>query len=609
MSNVISWGNQVGNWRCGVAATVTEVDERTARVTVTSVWQSLGYGFNVNYCSAYVSMDGSGDGTSETVHAYSANGATVQLDAYSKAFTVAREAAAYPVTVAASFVMPDFQPGSSYASATVEVPARPSVVPDPVTGLDAKVSVLTATLTWTNNADPENLKPYLGIRIQEGKNGQLSEIKELPGDATGVTLALETNSRYGWDVIPYNAAGSAAKLWVGFRYTPPARPTSVLGTFASSNVTVTWATSARYPNHHEVSVSGDGGSTWAVLGTTTATSYTDAAPPTGSATYRVRTVAVDGTTWSDYGVSQPVPTYTSADYPTVTFPTLPAAHDVPYRVTWTIGGPDALASQRVEVVVGNEVVQAASLSTSARSYDVGLAGLVDGGTATIRVTATDTKGLTTVAAATFAVAWWPPAKPKVTATQDGLGVFVAVSGSNPGANEAQSASYEATRGVYTLAHATGGFYDPVPPINATSRYTVTAMAANGLTSAVEVAAAVASKSGAVTVGDTTMPLALDMTWSETVKRGGSAIHFAGQELPEWFGSGELSTAVTAKATVDPDELGRLRDVLRGADTAWLRDPIGHVAYGSAQLSWSAKGPNWAEATIKLTETEAPHELG
>lgn len=609
MSNVISWGNQVGNWRCGVAATVTEVDRTTARVTVTSVWQSLGYGFNVRYCSAYVSLDGSGDGTSETVHAYSANGSTVQLDAYSKTFTVAREAAAYPVTVAASFVMPDFQPGSSYASATVEVPAVPQELPDKVGSLTATVSGLTATLSWRNNADPDNFKPYLGIRVQESKNGKMDAVKELPGDATGTTWALEANSRYGWDVKPYNAAGVQVPSWFGYVYTPPARPTSVLGTFDGSGVTVTWSTAARYPEYHQVFVSGDGGSTWTALGTTEATEYYDAAPPAGTAKYSVRTLAADGTTWGEFAESQPVPTYTSADYPTVTFPTLAAAHDVPYRVTWTIGGPDALASQRIEVVVGNEVVQAASLSTSARSYDVGLAGLVDGGSATVRVTATDTKGLTTVAAATFAVAWWPPAKPTVTATQDGLGVFVAVSGSTPGANEAQAASYEATRGVYTLASVAGGFTDPVPPINATSRYTVTARAANGLTSAVEVAAAVASKSGAVTVGDTTMPLALDMTWSETVKRGGSAIHFAGQELPEWFGSGELSTAVTAKATVDPDELGRLRDVLRGADTAWLRDPMGHVAYGSAQLSWTAKGPNWAEATIKLNETEAPHELG
>lgn len=609
MSDVISWGNQVGNWRCGVAATVTEVDRTTARVTVTSVWQSLGYGFNVRYCSAFVSLDGSGDGTSETIHAYSANGSTVQLDAFSKTYTVERRDTAYPVAVAASFVMPDFQPGSSYASATVEVPAMPHEVPGPVTGLDAQVSGNVASITWFNNADPAAFKPYTGIRVQEGKNGELGETKELPGDATGTTWTLEANSRYGWDVWPYNNAGIGTKAWVGHKYTAPPRPASVLGTFDGSKVALTWTSSARYPLHHEVSVSGDGGSTWVVLGTATATSYTDAKPPAGTALYRVRTVAADGTTWGDYGVSDTVPTYTSADYPTVTFPTLAAAHDVPYRVTWTVGGPDPLRSQRVEVVVGNEVVQAATLDASARSYEVGLAGLVDGGTATVRVTATDTKGLTTVAAAAFPVAWWPPAKPKVTATQDGLGVFLAVSESTPGTTEAQAASYEAVRGVYTLASVAGGFTDPVPPINAVSRYTVTATAANGLTSAVEVAAEVASKSGAVTAGSTTMPLALDMSWSETVRRGGSAIHFAGQELPEWFGSGELSTSCSAKATVDMAELERLRDVLRSADTVWLRDPMGHVAYGGAQLSWSAKGPNWAEATVKLTETEAPHGLG
>ena len=608
MSEVISWGNQVGNWRCGVVATVAEVDSSWADVTVTCVWQSLGYGFNVAYCSAWVSCDGSGGGANGAFRATSANGSTTSRDVYSKTFRVARGTYDAPVAVAASFVMPDFQPGSSYASATVTVPAKPSVKPDPVTGVDVTASGLRAALTWFNNAKPEELKPYLGIRVQEGRNGSLGTVREFAGDATGAAWDMEPDSRYGFDVWPYNNAGDGDKAWAGFVYTAPAAPTSVLATFTGSAVNVTWGDPSRWGQSFEVWSSGDGGDTWGRLGTTESCSWTDSAPPQGMATYRVRTFAPDGTTASAYGVSDPVPTYSSSDYPKVTFGSMPAAHDVPYVLTWTVSG-DSVAAQRIAIVVDHEVVQQVDLDPSARSFDVLGIGLVDGDAVTVRLTVTDSKALSTLATSSFAVDWWPPAVPTVAAEADGLGVFLAVSGSTPTANEVPAAFYEAVRGPYSLLESEGGFYDPVPPVNATSRYTVAAVAGNGLTSEVEAEYRLVSDMGGVTVGGETVPLRLNMTWSESAKLGGSAIHFAGRALPDWYGSGELSNTVTAKAAVDEATLERLRDAMRGQPTVWLRDPMGHVAYGAPQLSWTAKGAGQVEATVKLTETEAPHELG
>lgn len=612
MSDVIAWGGAVDTWRCGVAAAVAVYDDDWVDVTVTSVWQCMGAAFYVDYCEAYVSCDGVGGGSSDV---YVSGQGWVTRDCYTQVFRKQRGYYDYAVSVAASFVMPDVRPGSSYASATVVIPAVPSEKPDAVSDIEYtySASASTVSLKWTNNAAPLSRKPYAGIRIIPYTRGAAASAPEstveLDGGATSATLKVKANSRYSWDVVAYNSGGSTAKWTGGYVYTTVPAPTAVAAAFVGGAVELTWSTSAYDPKEHEVWASGDGGATWAKKGVAPGTSYTDAAPPAGTAVYRVRTYAQNGSTVSSYARSNAVDTYTTADYPTLELDAPAAAHDVPFTVSWEPGGPDAAASFEVQVLVGGKAVQSAKLGAAARSYEVGPAGLVDGAAATVRVTVTDSKGLSSAASAAVALDWWPPAAPVAVAEQRGLSVALTVAGGVPGVGEVAAASFSAWRGTYELHESGGAYVDPVPAINAASEYEVAAVAANGLTASATVGCTVRSESGAVTACGETVPLDMDMTFSETADRGGAAVYFAGRELPEWYGSGEVKSTVTARASVDEPTLAALRGLLRSADAVWLRDPLGHVAYGHAKLTWTAAGPGASDATVTLTETEAPDELG
>ena len=615
MSSVIAWGSPVGNWRCGVAASVVEVDADWAEVTVTSVWQSMGAAFDVRYCSAWVSCDGSSGGVSEGVRVQSASGVNTEQDAFSKAFRVARGSYPAAVSVAASFVMPDVQPGSSYASATVTVPAKPSVKPEPVAAVAVAVDGSKAALSWTNNADAASLKPYLGIRVEAERNGENVGSVEVAGDAIGATVDAESNSRYEWTVYPFNSAGDAEGASTGFVYTAPPAPTSVLGTFDGSAVTVTWATSARWPKHHEVWRSGDGGNTWTKLGDSTATSYKDSSPSAGTAVYRVRTIAADGTTAGAYSLSDVVPTYTGADYPSVTFGALNAAHDLPYTVAWTVGGPDAVKAQSIQVVVGGEVVQSAELAADARTFDV-TAALADKSTAVVRLTVTDAKGLTTVKAASFEVDWHEPDAPNALALHhERIYGMVVATKSQPTSGHAATARFEVARDRFRLLQLSDTvtevtFIDPVPPLGQTVEYTVTAHAANGKTATSTVSVDMPEGYGAVGFSFYyTVPLTMDMSWSNSIKHGGSNVYFAGQAYPEWYGSGEVTDTGSVSATVDAEALSILQTLNENCVPVTLRDPLGHVWYGPMQLSYTAKGKGLHDVKASVQGTVIPDELG
>ena len=614
MSAVLNWGTPVGNWRCGVAASVAEVDADWAEVTVTSVWQSLGAAFDVRYCSAWVSCDGSSGGVSEGVRVQSASGINTEQDAYSKAFRVARGSYPAAVSVAASFVMPDVQPGSSYASATVTVPAKPSVKPDPVSGVAAAVDGSKAALSWTNNADATALKPYLGIRVEAERNGEPAGSVEVSGDAIGASVDVESNSRYMWTVYPFNSAGDADGASTGYAYTAPPAPTSVLGTFDGSAVTVTWSSAARWPKHHEVWRSGDGGGTWTKLGDSTSTSFKDSAPSAGTAVYRVRTIAADGTTAGAYSLSDVVPTYTGADYPSVTFGALNAAHDLPYTVTWTVGGPDAVKSQSIQVVSGGEVVQSAELATDIRAFDV-TAALADKSTAAVRLTVTDSKGLTTVKSASFEVDWYAPETPDLYASSDDVYAFVVATKKQPVGGHASTARYEVVRDRFRLMQlsdtsASVTFIDPIPPLGQTVEYEVTAHAANGKTATSTVAVEMPEGFGAVGFSFYyTVPLTMDMSWSNSIKHGGSNVYFAGQAYPEWYGNGEVTDTGSVSATVGEEGLAVLQTLNANCVPVTLRDPLGHVWYGPMQLSYTAKGKGLHDVKVSVQGTVIPDELG
>lgn len=613
MSEVISWGGAVQWWRCGVAATVAEVDESWCDVTVTSVWQSMGYGFQVDYCSAYVSCDGVSGGTAETVYAYSPNGTWTQLDAYSQTFRVARGTYARSVAVSASFVMPDFQAGSSYASATVEVPGKPAVAPDPVSSVAAAVSGSAVRCTWANNADAAALKPYNGLRVAVEVDGSVSETAELDAAATSYEVPASANARYSFTVTAWNSAGEAEGVASGYAYTAPSAPSAVTAAFVSPNVTVSWSAQAKWAASHAVQESTDGGSTWSTLGDASGSTFTRESPPSGTVRYRVRAVAPDGTV-GQFAASNDVATYTTADYPAVTATVADVIHDIPLRVDWTVDSPTAVESQKVQLVVGGEVVQEWAIAASQRVVNLYTSNLVDGEAATVRVTVTNAAGLTSTAEATTAVEWWPPMEPtaRVLALADMCALAVHVSPKAPDDSHVETFDVRVERGGREAVEmSTNMFYDFESPINYETTYTVVAVAHNGLETSVEASGTLEAQYGVFNYAFFGVPIILDQSWDASVKQGGSMLSFAGGNLPEWYPDGSASMTATVKFNVPLDMYGvdallngpAMLQILAMAPRVYLRDPNGGVYGGVAtKVSTSMKGARTMAATVALSMT-------
>lgn len=612
MSEVIAWGGAVQWWRCGVAASVAEVDESWCDVTVTSVWQSMGYGFQVNYCSAYVSCDGVSGGTAGTVYAYSPNGTWTQLDAYSQTFRVARGTYARSVAVSASFVMPDFQAGSSYASATVEVPGKPAVAPDPVSSVAAAASGSAVRCTWANNADAAALKPYNGLRVAVEVDGSVSETAELDASATSYEVAAASNRRYAFTVTAWNSAGEAAGVASGYVYTAPSAPSAVTAAFVSPNVSVSWSAQARWAASHTVQESTDGGSTWSTLGDASGSTFTRESPPSGTVRYRVQAVAPDGTA-GPFAESGDLTTYTTADYPALEVTVAEALHDIPLYVEWTVDSPTAVESQKVQLVVGGEVVQEWALAASQRAASLYTSELVDGEAATVRVTATNAAGLTSTAEATTAVEWWAPMEPtaRVLALSGFGALAVSVSPNAPDDSHAETFDVRVERGGRAAVElSTNMFYDFEAPINLETTYTAVAVAHNGLETSVEVSGVLEAQYGFFSYAFLSVPIIFDQSWDTSVKQGGGMLSFAGGGLPEWYPDGSVTQTVTAKFNLavemyegsdltDPEMLS----ILAMAPRVYLRDPAGGVFGGVVtKVSTSQKGPRVLSVTVALSAT-------
>lgn len=610
MSDVISWGGAVQWWRCGVAATVAEVDGDWCDVTVTSVWQSMGYGFDVRYCSAYVSCDGTSGGTAETVHAYSPNGTWTQLDAYSKTFRVARGTYARSVAVSASFVMPDFQAGSSYASATVEVPGKPVVVPDRVSLVAAAVDGSTVRVTWANNADAASLKPYSGVRVAVEVDGAESHVAELDAAATAYSVAAVGNSRYRFGITAWNAAGSAATVQSDYAHTSPPAPSNVTAVFSAPDVTVSWKSNTAWPGGFEVWESRDAGETWNRLGTAASSPYVRADAPSGTVRYRVRSYSAGGA-FGPYAESADVQTYTSADYPAVSVTVPETLHDVPLRVDWTVSSPTAVSSQSAQLVVGGEVVQTWTLGTAQRSAEFYTNQLVDGQPATVRLVVTNAAGLVTVAKASTSVEWLPPMAPGANAVPmlDMGALVVAAYEVTPDAEHAETYEISVERGGRPLFElSSNNFYDFGAPLNTEVTYKVTAMAHNGLTAETEVSGILESRYyGFLNYLFFGVPVVYDQSWDDSFSLGGKMLKFAGATMPEWYPENYMSANANVKFVMPPDAdnltLVYLQ-LLAAAPHVYMRSISGKVYEGViTKLSTGEKGPDSTSVTVAFTQTQ------
>ena len=615
-----AWGNVIGHWRCGVSAWVSSETDETVTVSVQCQWMSIAWGFQVRYVSAWVSCEGQSDGRGD-YYANSAYGQTKQDTAYDQAFTLPKTDAPRTVRCAANIVFPDYEAGSSYAEVWLTIPGKPVDAPAAPTGVDAsRQSDALWLLSW-DNADTVEA-PYTSVRLQV-REGDGDWGAPTDGDRT-ISPATESatwvygraNSSYAFRVRASNAAGDSAWAESGTVYTTPAAPTGLSAIFAASSgsVQLAWTNAAPYAAGFEVECSANG-TAWTDAATpaATATGWTDSAPPDGSAWYRVRSKTPDGlySAWATVG---PVSTYTSADYPTVsiTAPQSPV-HQRPVTAQWTVGGPDPAASQDVALMVGGVAAEAASLSASARSYTFDATSLPDGGTATVVVSVTDTKGLSTTAVLDIAADWWPPASPSAVAAPDCDGHIAVTVAAGSGSQASPTAYFDVVRtdpdGSQTaIAYGVqaGTVLDAHPPVNAECTYTITAYSSDGKSASATVRAHLRSRGGFVDFPDGwSFPVMLRPELSETVERGGEAVEFAGgSPYPVWYPSPATSVGPSASFAVMRPDFDALRARALAADEVWLRDGFGHVWHGHPSWSFApATGNRYIDVTLKLTVTE------
>lgn len=618
-TSVEAVGQQVGHWRCRVKAWISSQTDDSVYVSVQCVWESIGYGFKVRYCSAWSSCEGQSNGIGN-FYAQSATGQSVQLVAFDHAFQIPRGSSDRQVRCGANVVMPDFEPGSSVASAYITIPALAVDAPAAPTLVQAeRQSDAVWSVDWTNN--PSDDAPYSGVVFQVQENGgdwgapTGGDVSISPATSGAVWQHGKSNSKYAFRVRAVNAQGASAWAQTENVYTTPAAPGSLSAAFvaASSSVQLTWTDTAPYADTCQIQRSSDGNQ-WTQVATPSAssTSWTDATPPDGNAWYRVR-YGVEGLygAWSQVG---PVSTYTSADYPTVSI-TGPASpvRDRPITVTWDVGGPDPVQSQDVSLVVGGLVADLAQPPASARSAQLSAAELDDGGTGTVVVSVTDTKGLSTTAVLAVTADYWPPAAPSaiVARTCGGAAVLTLSAGESSQASE--TTGFDVVRVMpdgstvqVAQGAVAGRVVDEHPPLNVDYSYQVTALSDVGKTTTSNFIAYVGSAGGYVDFPDgTSFPVILDPSHSESIERAGEAVDFAGgSPYPVWYPSTDVECSPSFGFKVLRSDYDALRNEAYASDEVWVRDGFGHVWHGHPKWTLSpAVGNRYADVSLDLTVTE------
>ena len=614
------YGNQVGHWRCKVVAGVTALADTTATVHVQCVWQSLGWGFAVDYNTVSISCDGQSSTREYFAHVDSPTGGWVDRLVLDGDFVVPRTSADRQVQCGASFVMPDYEAGGSYASCSVTVQAQDVDPPAPPTGVTAtRQSDTVLAVQWTNNATSD--APYTSTDVQVCEDGGEwgapagGTQNQVPPQTSAVWQHAAPNHVYRFRVRAVNSAAYGAWVESGDVYTTPAAPGSLSASFAASSGTValSWTKTALYASSVQVQRSGNG-SSWSDAATpsASATSWTDSDPPDGTAWYRVR-YGVGGL-WSAWSQVGPVSTYTSADYPTVaiTGPQSPV-RDRPITATWTVGGPDPVASQDVSLIVDGLVVDLAYPSASARSVELSASALPDGGSGTVVVSATDTKGLSTTAVMGVSADYWPPAFPEAVFGRSCDGRAVLTVSAGTGQSVSETTGFDVVRAMpdgskQTVASGVqaGKVVDAHPPLNVAYSYEVTALSDVGKSSTSTVKSYVGSRGGYVDFPDgESFPVLLDPSHYETVERSGKAVDFAGSSpYPVWYPGTDVDASPTFGFKVLRADYDRLRDEAYASDEVWVRDGFGHVWHGHPRWTLSpAVGGRYADVTLDLTVTE------
>lgn len=264
--------------------------------------------------------------------------------------------------------------GSSVtATCSVTIPKLVYKTPAAPSGLKlTRVSDTSVKISWTNNPDASNLKPYTGLTVQRsvgsggGDQGGWSTVVSLGSTTSSYTSSgLSANSRYRYRVRATNSAGSSSWVTSSYVYTKPSAPKTVTATKTSTTTaTVTADVSNSYPATVWVDRKvGDGDWDYladAGLSGATAT-YTDGdIPSSPSVQYRmgVRVYQLTATSStilkSGNTTSNELKLAVAPNAPTVTGPTGTLAAGTTATWTWTPNHPDGSAQTAAQVELVNQ---------------------------------------------------------------------------------------------------------------------------------------------------------------------------------------------------------------------------------------------------------------
>lgn len=370
-----SWGNQIwtssGNyWQCGVNAWVTSTTDDTVYVHVEAKVYTR-WPFNVY-------ANGSAGSTNDDTRYWSgsldqgAGASTVYISYdiwYTRYYGQDRTVQAW----AKYNVTGGYGNGTSNASVSLTIPARPYSTPRPPDNLSATyVSDTKQTITWeADYTDAKGAYPWVGIVVARSTDGgSYSDIATLGWDALNYSdTSTSAGHAYKYQVRSYNTAGSATAQ-SGTIYTTPTAPTKVTASAASATTVYVGASGQSayvdgYEAQHRVGSSGTWGDT-----ATSATLPVTMPSEAGDNWYRIR--AYKGTLYSDYTVSaSAITTIAQPLAPSVSVPNVLATGSS-VTVTWTPNHPDhsELAASQVEVTSPDGTTSTVSVTGTATTTTV-----------------------------------------------------------------------------------------------------------------------------------------------------------------------------------------------------------------------------------------------
>lgn len=395
-----AYGNQIGHWKVKVNAWVVSYTATTDTVRIQAIGVMSSGWYTESYnVTASVWINGVTSSSDASLGFQRLNPGERVL--YTHDFVVNKTEGARGLSCRAKLTLPYGEPGTSTASVTVSVGGIQYSKPNAPSSLSiARVDDSAANLTWRNNPDDKNRKPYKQVIVDRqsgtggGSVGGWGMIAALGGGASNYrATGLKANSKYNFRILARNTAGDSAHVNFTTLYTTPAAPKSVKAVkTGDKTVQITADASNTYAWSVDFERSTDNGATWTSIsrGETVKNgkvTITDEDAPAGTVLYRGRTfrfVYGDGGTslgntgmFGPYTVSNSVTTISPPNAPTILNPVNGATYNLSdgMTVSWKPNHPDGTnqSSAQVEYTIGNGTAQTYTVTGSTTEFPIDVA--------------------------------------------------------------------------------------------------------------------------------------------------------------------------------------------------------------------------------------------